>query len=259
MKTKYSLALVSVTSAIFALTISAGATRTDDRIEAAAKNSYVFKTYLKDDAIDVKSKDGVVTLTGSVADQSQKDLAANTVASLPGVINVDNELQLGNDAPASGSDAWLELKVKSALLFHRNVSANTKVVARDGIITLSGAADSPEQKELATAYVKDVDGVRDVHNEMTLSNLANPPGASDQTETRTLGETIDDASITAEVKMTLLSHQSTSATDVKVKTRHGVVLLTGTARSDAQKDLTAKLVGDLNGVNRIINHITVVQ
>ncbi|HEY3932081.1 MAG TPA: BON domain-containing protein [Verrucomicrobiae bacterium] len=60
---------------------------TDSRIESSAAKSYTFKTTLKDD-----SKDGVVTLTGTVADASDKSLAEDTVASLPGVQSVDNQL-----------------------------------------------------------------------------------------------------------------------------------------------------------------------
>ena len=40
--------------------------KTDNRIESSARKSYVFKTYLKGDDIKIQSKDGVVTLTGSV-------------------------------------------------------------------------------------------------------------------------------------------------------------------------------------------------
>ena len=49
-------------------TASVRASETDDRIEAAAKKSYVFKTYLKNDAIKTESENGVVTLTGTVAE-----------------------------------------------------------------------------------------------------------------------------------------------------------------------------------------------
>jgi osmotically-inducible protein OsmY len=74
--------------------------------------SYVFKTYLKDDSIKTESKDGVVTLTGTVADESQKSMAENTVASLPDVKSVDNELQISGEQPAEHSDMWITMKVK---------------------------------------------------------------------------------------------------------------------------------------------------
>jgi len=72
-----------------------------------------------------------------------------------------------------------------------------------------------------------------------------------------MGEDIDDASITAQVKMTLLSHRSTSALSTKVETNRGVVTLYGKAKNAAEKDLAGKLANDINGVNSVTNRMTV--
>jgi len=45
------------------------ASETDDRIESSAKKSYVFKQYLTADSIKTESKNGAVTLTGTVAEE----------------------------------------------------------------------------------------------------------------------------------------------------------------------------------------------
>jgi osmotically-inducible protein OsmY len=223
----------------------------DDRIESSAKQSHVFKTYLKDDAIHIQSKDGVVALTGTVAEESHLSLAQDTVAGLPGVKRVDNRLEIKGTRAAKNSDAWLITKVKTTLLFHRNVSGSqTQVNAKDGAVTLRGEASSQAQRELTTEYAKDVEGVKTVHNEMTVSKTANMPGA-------TMGEKIDDASITALVKMTLLFHRSTSATHTKVDTSEGIVTLSGKARNAAEKDLVTKLVIDINGVKNVVNNMTI--
>ena len=216
------------------------ASKMDDRIESSAKQSYVFKTYLKADDIKIQSADGAVTLTGTVSEESHKSLAQETVASLPGVKSVDNRLEVKGERPAEKSDAWLTTKVKTMLLFHRNVSAMTEVYTKDGIVTLRGEATSQAQKDLTTEYAKDVEGVKDVKNEMTV--------AEDPKKTRTVGEKIDDASITAQVKMTLLYHRSTSALNTTVTTKNGVVTLRGKAKNAAEKDLATKLVSDVNGV-----------
>ena len=99
MKSTYSLALTA-TSILLVSTAPLRATETDDRIESSAKKSYVFKTYLKDDSIKTESKNGAVTLTGTVAEASHKSLAENTVASLPGVKSVDNQLKIKGENPA---------------------------------------------------------------------------------------------------------------------------------------------------------------
>jgi len=86
---------------------------------------------------------------------------------------------------------------------------------------------------LTTEYAKDVEGVKGVNNEMTVGKIV--------TKKRTVGQKIDDASITAQVKMTLLYHRSTSALETSVKTKHGVVTLSGKAKNSAEKDLAAKI------------------
>ena len=52
---------------------------------------------------------------------------------------------------------------------------------------------------------------------------------------RTSAEKIDDASITAQVKMALLLHRSTSALQTTVKTKRGVVTLGGKAKEYGRK------------------------
>jgi osmotically-inducible protein OsmY len=147
--------------------------KTDGRIESSARNSYVFQTYLKGDDIKIQSKDGVVTLSGSVHEESHKSLARDTVAELPGVKKVENQLEVNGEGSAENSDIWLAMKVKTTLLFHRNVNAvTTEVSVKDAVVTLRGDAASEAQKELTTEYAKDVTGVKDVMNEMTVSGNA---------------------------------------------------------------------------------------
>jgi osmotically-inducible protein OsmY len=251
MKSNYPIALMIAASTLLVTNASVRASDTDDRIESSAKKSYVFKTYLKDDAIKTESKNGAVILTGTVADSSHKTLAENTVESLPGVKSVDNQLKIKGESPAEHSDGWLSTKVKTTLLFHRHVSATgTDVFVKDGVVSLRGEASSMAQKDLTTEYAKDVEGVKEVKNEMTI---AKTPAKPDET----MGEKIDDASITAQVKSSLMSHRSTSALKTKVVTTDGVVTVSGVAKNDAEKTLVTKLVTDINGVNSVINNMTI--
>jgi osmotically-inducible protein OsmY len=251
MKIQYSLSLIAAAVAVFITSAPLRASETDDRIESSAKQSYVFKTYLKNDAIHIQSKDGAVTLTGTVSEEFHKSLAQETVAGLPGVKSVDNRLELKGKHPAEHSDAWLVTKVKTTLLFRRNVSGSqTQVNAKDGTVTLRGEATSQAQRELTTEYAKDVEGVKDVTNKMTVSKTSKKPG-------ETMGEKIDDASITAQVKMALVSHRSTSILNTQVETNAGVVTLGGKARNAAEKDLVTNLITDINGVKSVVNNMTI--
>jgi hyperosmotically inducible protein len=251
MKSIFPLTLATVVSTLFISSAPLRASDTDDRIESSAAKSYTFKTYLKDDSIKVESKDEVVTLTGTVADASHKSMAENTVASLPDVKSVDDQLKISGEQPAEHSDAWITTKVKTALLFHRNVSATgTTVYTKNGVVTLQGEASSAAQKELTTEYARDIDNVKSVNNEMTVAKTPAAPDA-------TAGDKIDDASITAQVKSSLLSHRSTSALHTTVSTADGVVTVGGVAKNDAEKSLVTKLATDINGVTSVINNMTV--
>jgi osmotically-inducible protein OsmY len=252
MKSAFALLFSVLTVALLSAGAPAhAASKTDNRIEASARKSYVFQNYLKGDDITIQSRDGVVTLTGSVLEESHKSLAQETVAELPGVKKVDNQLVVKGDSPAVNSDLWLATKVKTTLLFHRNVNAlKTEVSVKDAIVTLRGDAASKAQKELTTEYAKDVTGVKDVMNEMTIS------GASTRKD-ESVGGKIDDASITAQVKIVLLYHRSTSAVSTKVKTKNGVVTVSGKAGNAAEKALVTKLAGDVHGVKNVTNRMTI--
>jgi osmotically-inducible protein OsmY len=121
---------------------------------------------------------------------------------------------------------------------------------KNGIVTLQGEASSLAEKELTTEYAKDVDNVKSVRNEMTIAKTPAIPS-------ETVGDKIDDASITAEVKSSLLSHHSTSALKTSVETTDGVVTLNGIAKNDAEKSLVTKLATDINGVTSVINNMTI--
>lgn len=241
MKTKHLTALLLIVASPLALLASSA---TDNKIEEAAKASYNYRTVLEGN-VKVKAKDGVVTLTGTVQDKDDRALAVDTVENLPGVVGVNNEIKVEPAYPEK-SDAWMAFKIRSRLLMKGNVSAtSTKVVVNDGHAVLTGTADNVAQKDLTGIYAAEIDGVKTVKNEIVI------------TDKPTMGEKIDDASITSQVKYALLTHKATSAVKTKVVTADGIVLVTGEAASDAERSLVTKLAKDVRGVNSVTNKMTV--
>ncbi|MFH2055233.1 MAG: BON domain-containing protein [bacterium] len=245
------LGLIVAASVMLLNIVTLHASETDDRIESSARESYVFKTYLNGDSIEIQSQEGVVTLTGRVSEEFHKSMAAETMASLPGVTSVNNQLTVTGAPLDPNSDATLVERIRSALLLHRSVSnVGLDVSATDGKAILQGNASSEAQKELTTEYARDVSGVKEVDNQMTVTE--SPPVPE-----RTLGEKIDDASVTALVRMSLFLHHGTDVFDTQVSTRKGVVTLSGTAKNRAEIDLATKLVSDIHGVESVTNQMTV--
>lgn len=250
-KATYPFVFAAAVAAMFVISTPLRASEADDGIVSSFEKTYVYKTYLKDDAIKIEAKDGVVTLTGTVAGESHKVLAGETAASLLGVTAVDNQLETKAEVAGENADTWIGRKVKFSLLFHRKVSGiNTTVDVKDAIVTLQGEASSMAQKELTSEYAGDIEGVKGVQNDMTVAAAPKPAE-------RTADEKIDDASISGQVKVALLFHRSTNALKTKVETRDGEVTLTGIAKNAAEKALVTKLVTDIQGVTSVKNEMTI--
>lgn len=241
MKNKNLSVLLLLLASPFALLASS---ETDRKIEAAAKASYNYRTVLADH-VDVKAQDGVVTLSGTVEDKDDKALAADTVENLPGVLGVKNEITVKPTHPEH-SDAWMALKIRGRLLVKGNVSATTTTVdVKDGVVTLGGTAANLAQKELTGIYAGEIDRVKSVTNDIRVIY------------TPAISESIDDASITSQVKYALFVHKSTSALQTKVTTNDGVVHITGEAASAAEKSLVTKLAQDVRGTKSVSNDMTI--
>lgn len=244
-------ALLVAAGALFLPCLSLKASEMDDRIEAAATNSHVYKTYLKGDAVKVNSEGGSVTLTGTVKERFHKSLAADTVEGLPGVTSVNNQITLKEETPMSNADRWLLLKVETALLFRTDVNLMaTKVSAENGTVYLRGEAANKEERDLTAAYAGDVEGVKHVKNEMTVSKTPSEPR-------RTMKEKVDDASVTALVKASQFAHLSTSTITTKVATKEGVVTISGVAKSAEERKHITKLATGIRGVEKVVNEMTI--
>jgi osmotically-inducible protein OsmY len=167
-------------------------------------------------------------------------------AALPA--RADDEKSYGSDRMMDKSgkhpDSWITAKVKSSLLYHTSVSGlKTEVETKDGVVTLRGEAENQAQRELASEYANGIEGVRRVDNQMTIKGER--------------ASMFDDASITAQVKAALMSRRSTSAFQTGVKTRNGIVTLTGTAGNEAEKELAERLARGVSGVKDVDNAMKV--
>ncbi|MDD4615854.1 MAG: BON domain-containing protein [Alphaproteobacteria bacterium] len=71
------------------------------------------------------------------------------------------------------------------------------------------------------------------------------------------GQYVDDSAITAKVKAALLADSKLKSTGISVETTQGVVRLTGTVDTEAQKTEAARVAKKVNGVRSVENELTV--
>ena len=226
------------------------AAETDTVIAASIAKTYIYSSYLKDDAVKIEVKDNVVVLTGQVSEASHKYVAGEVAAGVAGVVKVDNQLEVKFEG-SEKSDTWIRSKVRSVLSLHRNVSdTTTQVDVKDGVITLRGEAINDVQRDLATAYAGDIKEVVRVINVMTVRTQV-------VTDPRQPEFRIDDASVTALVRSALMNHRSTSALRTKVQVLNGEVSIAGIAQNAGEKLRVTQLVADLRGVTSVKNMMVI--
>lgn len=74
---------------------------------------------------------------------------------------------------------------------------------------------------------------------------------------QTLGENIDDTTITTSVKTKLAADKGTSLTRVQVDTNRGVVQLSGVVETAAERSRAAEIAKSVGGVKQVVNNLQV--
>ena len=71
------------------------------------------------------------------------------------------------------------------------------------------------------------------------------------------GTKIRDATITTKAKAELVGTSGLSAGDIHVKTRHGIVMLTGSVPDEQQRTQAVSVVKQIDGVQDVRNQLTI--
>ncbi|WP_027794641.1 BON domain-containing protein [Paraburkholderia acidipaludis] len=87
----------------------------------------------------------------------------------------------------------------------------------------------------------------------TDTNGSTAPAASSET----MGQHVDDATITTKVKADLLAAKNVKSEHIHVKTRKGVVSLTGTVPSAEDRDAAKQVAENVDGVASVKDHLKV--
>jgi hyperosmotically inducible protein len=73
----------------------------------------------------------------------------------------------------------------------------------------------------------------------------------------TMGENVDDATLTSYVKTKLASDRLVTLTRVGVETNNGVVYLTGEVETAQQRSHIGSLASEVKGVKKVVNNLQV--
>jgi len=153
------------------------------------------------------------------------------------------------------TDARQETQIWTTYALSPYLRANDiKVSVHEGKATLTGKVEEGVNKDLAKQIALGVNGIKDVDNQIVIEADYVPPAHS---TTRSYGESIDDATITAAVKSKLLWSKNANGLTTVVDTQDGKVTLRGTADTVRTKQLAKRLAMNTRGVTDVDNQLVV--
>jgi hyperosmotically inducible protein len=216
-------------------------------------------------AVNVDTMDGSVTLHGPVETLEERQQAERLAAEVDGVASVRNLLAVvpegaGDDVAAT--DSALREHIETVLERDAALAKSDVGVASvtDGIVLLSGTAETLAAHERALEDARSVDGVR-----LVASGIRSPDAQAD-TELWSEGQVpepgrlaaVSDGWVTTRAKVRLMNEPGLSPLSVNVDTREGVVTLFGMVTSADAKALAQREVERIDGVKSVRNELQVV-
>ena len=121
---------------------------------------------MRGSAVAVAAEDGLVTLTGCVSSRGVKVAAERVAKRIPGVRIIANDIEVKGRRERTDTD--IARDALHCLRNNRAVPASVQAVVCDGVITLDGTVRSMHQRGVAECAVKYIQGVKDIHNDITL-------------------------------------------------------------------------------------------
>jgi hyperosmotically inducible protein len=186
----------------------------------------------------------------------------------------------------AASDTGITTSVKTRLAADDTVKAyQIDVDTKDRVVSLSGTVEHAAAKDQAVKIARDTEGVVSVVDNLVVNptattgerarqlgrdtrDSAERPGeaardVAEEAGRRTgeaadrTGEAIGDAGITTTVKAKLLADTSVGGLKIDVDTKDNVVTLSGTVRSEAERNQAVKLARETDRVTRVVDRLTV--
>lgn len=158
----------------------------------------------------------------------------------------------------ASTDVGITSKVKSTFVADDLVkAAQIEVTTSNGVVTLTGNVDNAAAKDRALELARATKGVVKVVD-MIAARQASGGGDAPEPD-RTIGEAVTDSGITISVKSRLLDDPLVKGHKIDVDTRDGVVFLTGSVGSDAEKDKAIQLTKDTKGVRGVKANLTIAK
>ena len=274
--------------------VKAGEKLEDVWLTTKIRAKFVGDRDIKARNVGVSTHDGVVTLTGRVLNESERQLALTLASHTDGVKQVVDNLDVEVAGPppshtvnggtpgaaattgtapppasapvAASDDARITMSIQSKYFMDDRIKAHHIVVTTNaGVVTLNGEiADETERAE-ALLLARTTEGVKRVEDNLTFSQAsartstaatqATPAAAAAGNSTAAAPDT--DTALADRITSQLTSDSQMKNAPIEVTAKSGVVTLQGTVPTNAAKAHALTAVSGIDGVRQVVDRIQV--
>ncbi len=237
---KYGLWLFGLFLSTVLVSIACAVDRpSDETISYWVKEAMREDPRVQESDIAVTTREGIVTLSGTTRNLTEKTYADLEAKKIQGVLGVIDELIV---TPVSRFDMDIAQDIRQRLIYNATIHWYAlKVDVADGMVSLGGAVNSIAEAKEAELLASEVLGVKTVHNNLTIEYLTS---RSDE-----------------EIKLDVLAalHRDVYLTDlpITVTVEEGSVTLTGKVGNTYQKDRAGEQIWMVGNVKSVKNNLDV--
>ena len=123
------------------------------------------------------------------------------------------------------------------------LAAGIKKSVNNGSVLLTGRVDTIEQKVLATKLAWEIKGVREVVNEVQV------------TQDSSLRDKAKDLAASAQLRAALIGDQNVSSLNFSIDVVNGIVYLSGVASDEMEKERVIAHAQELRFAKKVVNYI----
>jgi osmotically-inducible protein OsmY len=215
--------------------------KSDHQVKSDVLNELKWDSRVDETEVGVQVKDGIVTLTGHVSAYPKKMAAREAAHRVHGVLDVVDELSVKLPTVWERTDEDVAKAVRHALRWDVFVPEDkiTSTVSK-GVVTLEGQVNTWTQRHDAERAVRRLTGVKSVADEIVIAP-----------------KPVDAAEIKRQIEEALERQAEREAKRIGVNVRDGVVTLSGTVRSWAERNAVERVATYAPGVKRVDDRTTV--
>lgn len=234
---------------------------TDSAITTRIKSVIGLNPNVNTFGIHITTEEGVVTLSGRVEDETQKQLAEDIARETKGVTDVVNNLTVipttitekqERDFKQRASDKGVATAVRSRFAYYRDSkSLKVGIDVVNGVVTLHGVVDTEEQKDRLAKIASETKGVTAVVNNLVVRKKSRNGVVGG------LGHNMSDEWVEKKIESAILMTRKLSIRELDVEVDDGVCYLSGVVENEEMRKVAGDIAAGYRAVREVNNAITV--